>query len=60
MLNENNQEVKFVVKVNGTARTSPLVRTLAEAAMQNLPESERSIAVLVPVTSDGLELLLES
>ena len=60
MLNENQQELKYVVKVNGKVRTAPLLRTLAEAAVQNLPEDERSIALLVPVTEGGQELLLEN
>ena len=60
MLNENEQELKYVVKVNGKIRTKPLLRTLAEAAVSNLPEDERSIAVLVPVTDGGKELLLEN
>lgn len=58
MLNENQTEMKFVVKVNGQARTAALPRTLAEAAIQNLPESERALAQLVPVTDNGQELLL--
>jgi len=60
MLNENEKELKYVVKVNGQVRTTPLLRTLAEAAIQNLPEEERTLAVLVPVTERGQELLLES
>lgn len=52
--------MKFVVKVNGQARTSALPQSLAEAAIQNLPEAERAIAQLVPVTSTGQELLLET
>ena len=60
MLNENEQELKYVVKVNGKVRTKPLLRTLAEADVSNLPEDERSLAVLVPVTDGGQELLLEN
>ena len=58
MLNENQSEMKFVVKVNGQARTAALPKTLAEAAIQNLPEAERGLAQLVPVTDSGQELLL--
>jgi hypothetical protein len=58
MLNETNEEMKFVIKVNGQARSKPLIRTLAEQALQNLPEDERVIAELVPVTPGGQELLL--
>ena len=60
MLNENQEELKFIVKVNGQVRTSPLLRKLAEAAVLTLPENERSLAELVPVTKGGKELLLES
>jgi hypothetical protein len=58
MINENNNEMKFVIKVNGQVRTKPLLRTLAETALQNLPEDERVVAEIVPVTSSGQELLL--
>lgn len=58
MLNENQTELKYVIKVNGKVRTVPLLRQLAEDALQNLPEDERVIAELVPVTSGGQELLL--
>ncbi len=60
MLNENQQELKYVVKVNGKIRSLALPKTLAEAAVQNLPESEQGIAKIVPVTDDGQELLLEN
>lgn len=60
MLNENQQEIKYVVKVNGKIRTAALPKTLAEAAVQNLPESEQGIAQIVPVTDKGQELLLEN
>jgi hypothetical protein len=59
MLNEK-EEFKYVVKVNGQVRTAPLLRSLAETAIQNLPENERSIAELVLVTTNGKELLLEN
>lgn len=58
MLNENQTELKYVVKVNGQTRTTPLPKTLAEAAIQNLPEGERPFAQIVPVTETGQELLL--
>ena len=58
MLNEHQQELKYVVKVNGQSRTAALPKTLAEAAIQNLPESERALAQLVPVTEGGQEILL--
>lgn len=60
MLNENKQKLKYVVKVDGKARTVPLEKTLAENAILNLPENERVSAILVPVTDEGLELLFEN
>ena len=60
MLNEAQQELKYIVKVNGQARTAPLMRSLAEAAVQNLPVNERALAELVLVTEGGQELLLEN
>ena len=58
MINENKEELKYVIKVNGQIRTVPLLKQLAEDALQNLPESEREIAELVAVTAAGKELLL--
>lgn len=58
MLNENNPEPKYIIKVNGQPRTAPLPRTLAENAIQQLPENERSLAQIVPVAQDGKEILL--
>lgn len=60
MLNENHQELKYIVKVNGKARTSPLIRESALIAVQNLPLDERPLAELVLVTDSGQELLLEN
>lgn len=58
MLNENNPEPKYIIKVNGQVRTTPLPRTLAENAIQQLPENERPLAEIVPVANDGKEILL--
>jgi len=60
MLNENQEELKYIVKVNGKVRTAALPKTLAEAAVLNLPESEQELAKIVPVTDGGQELLLEN
>jgi hypothetical protein len=50
--------MKFVVKVKGQVRTQPLPRSLAEAAVANLPANERTLAEIVAVTAEGRELLL--
>lgn len=52
-----NEEVKYVVKVNGVVRTAPLRKVLAEATIATLPVDEQPLAELVPVTSDGQEIL---
>lgn len=51
-------DVKWVVKVNGVIRTAPLAKTLAEAAIANLPIEEQSQAEVVAVTTGGQEILL--
>lgn len=55
---DSSSPMKYVIKVRGQVRSSPLPRSLAEAAMANLPVDERTIAELVPITTDGRELLL--
>jgi len=50
---------RYVVKVNGMVVCAPqATRPLAEAIILTLPESQRALAVVVPVTSDNRELLL--
>lgn len=59
LLTDNQHETKFVVKVNGKVRTTPLAsRSLAESAIQNLPLEEQAVAKIVPITEDGQEILL--
>lgn len=49
---------KFVVKVNGVQVGSPQpTRTLAEAFLLSLSETDRASAIIVPVSDKG-ELLL--
>jgi len=59
VLNDDQNTVKYVVRVNG-AEVSPRYTTpqAADAALQLLSEEHRAIAEVVPVTSNGNELLL--
>lgn len=51
-------EVKYVVKVRGQVRTAPLTRALAESQVNSLPLEEQPLAEIVPVTTNGQEILL--
>lgn len=55
------QQVMYVAKINGVPVTLPQPsRHLAEAALSQLPAESRQFAVIVPVTTDGKELLFEA
>jgi len=50
---------RFVVKVNGSAVSTPLVsRQAAENFIQQLSECQQGAAIVVPVTNNGQEILL--
>lgn len=59
-ISEVTNEVKYVVKVNG-AEVSPRYNTpqAADNALQMLSEEHQAIAEIVPVTSNGQQMLLE-
>ena len=59
-ISEVTNEVKYVVKVNG-AEVSPRYTTpqAADNALQMLSEEHQAIAEIVPVTSNGQQMLLE-
>lgn len=55
----DNTVMYYVVRVNGQNMTIPFSsRQLAEAEMSKLAPDLRPLAEVVPVTSDGKELLL--
>lgn len=55
----NNPGIFYALKVSGRLVSRPVSdRTLLERQKDTLPESERHIAEIVSVTSDGKELLL--
>lgn len=58
LLNGEQTEVKYVVKVNGQVRSAPLPRHLAENFIGSLPVNEQGNAQIVPTTSTGQEILL--
>lgn len=56
-IKEEVDQVSYVVKVNGVAISTPTSRALAEQQKNNLPEESRLLAEVVPVTSDGNQIL---
>jgi len=59
MITDDLDVVYYVVRVNGVAVSTPFnERMMAEMAKNNLPEEQKMIAEVVPVTADGKQLLL--
>lgn len=59
MITDDLDVVYYVVKVNGTAVSTPFnERMMADMAKNDLPEEQKMIAEVVPVTADGKQLLL--
>lgn len=59
LTNDDPTVVQYVIKVNGIPVSAPFGdKMLAEMARNNLPEEQRMIAEVVPVTSDGKQILL--
>lgn len=57
MIREEN-ETKYVVKVNGQTMSPPrLTRQMAQDDIKHLSEAHQAIAVVVPVTQEGKEIL---
>lgn len=51
--------VSYVIKVNGVAISESFTSSMAaELAKNNLPDEQRTLAEVVPVTTDGKTLLL--
>ena len=57
LMNEE-QTVKFQVKLNGQVLTEAPSRQLAEQLIMTLGESQRNEAVVAPVTDGGHQVLL--
>ncbi len=59
LITDSMDVVYFVVKVNGREVTTKFNdRMMAEMAIGNLPEDQKMIAEVVPVTTDGKQVLL--
>jgi hypothetical protein len=59
LITDDMDVVYFVVQVNGVpVSTRFSERMMAEMAKSNLPEEQKMIAEVVPVTTDGKQVLL--
>jgi len=59
MITDSMDVVMYVVKVNGVEKSVRFTdRVMAEMAINNLPENERMLAEVQPITQDGKQLLL--
>jgi len=59
MITDDIDVVYYVVKVNGVpVSTTFTERMMAEMAKNNLPEEQKMIAEVVPVTTEGKQVLL--
>ena len=59
LITDDMDVVYYIVKVNGVAVSDKFSeRMMAEMAKNNLPNEQRMIAEVVPVTNDGKQLLL--
>lgn len=59
MITDNINATFYVVKVNGANVSTPFTeRMMAEMAKNNLPEEQKHLAEVVPVTSSGQQILL--
>lgn len=52
-----NDQTYYVVKVNGVAVTTPTSQAIAEQHKAALPVDSQKLAEVVPVKSDGKEIL---
>jgi len=59
IITDDMNVVHYVVKVNGVEVSTRFgERMMAEMAKSNLPEEQKMIAEVVPVTTDGKQVLL--
>lgn len=59
IITDDMDVVYFVVQVNGVAVSTKFSeRMMAEMARNGLPEEQRMLAEIVPVTTDGKQVLL--
>ena len=58
MTNLTDNQTKYQVRVNGRVIGEAFSRTAAEVLIGQLTESERAGASIIPVASDGKQVLL--
>ncbi len=59
IITDSMDVVMYVVKVNGIEKSVRFSdRIMAEMAIKDLPEDQRMLAEVMPVTQDGKQLLL--
>jgi len=59
MITDDINAVKYVVRVNGVDISAKFNdRTMAEMALNSLPDEQRFLAEVMSVTADGKQLLL--
>jgi len=59
IITDNMDVVYFVGRINGQEVTTRFNdRMMAEMAINNLPEEQKLLAEVVPVTTDGKQVLL--
>ncbi len=59
LIMDNGDVVYYVVKVNGVEISTRFnERLVAEMAKNNLPNEQKMIAEVVPITTDGKQVLL--
>lgn len=56
-MNLNTNTIKYRVVVNGSILNESPTELLAEAYLTTLDEKDRSVAVIIPVTADGKQIL---
>ena len=59
MLMNDANTIQYIIKINGVPVSAPFGdKMLAEQAKNNLPEEQRILAEVVPITNDGKQVLL--
>ena len=59
IITDSGDVIYYVIRVNGAAVSDRFENSmLAEMEKQNLPEEMKRIAEIIPVTSDGKQMLL--
>lgn len=57
---KENNEIMYVIVVNGQQMTQPNTRSLTEQQLHLLNEDQQKVAQIIPVTSKGKQVLMEN